>query len=113
VLKSDQTQSEGNTAVRRKDSSSATLASLAALKVAFDQVMKLLPEAHAFGKGGKGERGHTNVAQHRITQAIADFQPINNGNFPSLTIDDRNALILALRKLDAARETWVRTKRNS
>ena len=112
MLKSDDNQAQGNLNTHaRQDLSSATLTSLAALKAAFDQVMTLLPEAHAFGKGGKGQHGHTNVTQTRFDQAIKEFITLTNGNFLSLTIDDRNALILALRKLDAARETWVRTKK--
>ena len=107
MLKRDKNQAQGNTKAR-SDFRSATLTSLAALKAAFDKVMALLPETYAFGT-----RGHTNVTQTLIEQAIKEFMTLTSGNFPSLTIDNRSALILALRKLEVARATWktARTKK--
>ena len=65
------------------------MTTLAALDTAFDKV-DLLPPAYAFGKGG-----YTNVQKGQITKAIDDFiTPACN--FPSLTIEERHVLILAL-----------------
>ena len=105
VLRSDEKQAQGNTKIR-SDFSTNTLTSLAALKAAFDNVMRMLPEAYPFGKGG-----YTNVSKTLMEEAIEDFITLKNGKkIPSLTIDDRNALILALRKLILAREAWKSAK---
>ncbi len=56
--------------------------------------------------------GHTRVTQTLIEKAIEEFITLTNGNFPSLTIDDRNALILAIRKLDLARAAWKLATKN-
>ena len=79
------------------------MTTLAALDTAFDKV-DLLPPAYAFGKGG-----YTNVQKGQITKAIDDFiTPACN--FPSLTIEERNVLILALRSLEVARAKWKTNK---
>jgi hypothetical protein len=82
-----------------------TLTNLVAVRDVFDKVMTLLPPVYAFGKGG-----YTNVHQGLITKVIKDFiTPACN--FPSLTIDERNVLILALRSLEVVRSKWTTVKR--
>ena len=64
--------------------------------------MKLLPKGYPFGKGG-----YTNVTKTLADKAIDDFSTLKNySKFPSLTIDERHILILALKKLASAREAF-------
>jgi hypothetical protein len=50
-----------------------------------------MPTTYAFGKGG-----YSNVSKDNITKAIDTFASVAcTGQFTSLTIDERNVLVLA------------------
>jgi hypothetical protein len=67
-----------------------------------------MPTTYVFGKGG-----HTNVRKSHIKKAIAWFasDEYNTGQFPSLTINQRNVLVLALQRLELARAELTKARK--